>query len=348
MYKLLGVSVFGLCSLLRTAAAFPAAKLHEVQSIELPAVSGPIDHMAADVAGAKLFVAAAEDHSVEAVDLKAGRVVTRVTGLKQPQRVALIPPTAEIRRRALLSSTSGIPEGQELIVTNRGDLHADIYDGLTFLPIKQIEVEQNQGDIQFDARVGRAYIGGESGGEPVLAVIDESYVKVQEILLSGRPASFQLESKGNRIFVNLPTMGTVAVVDRMQGRVVASWRLAARGNFAMALDEAHHRLFISARDPAKLLVLDTQTGRTIASLDCVGDAEDIFYAADRGLIYVSGGEGFIDVFHQVSQDNYELVEKVPTAKHARTSLYVPQWHRLFVAIPSREGVQPQIRVYQAD
>ena len=55
-----------------------------------------------------------------------------------------------------------------------------------------------------------------------------------------------------------------------------------------------------------------------------------------------------DVFHQVSPGNYELVEKVPTAKRARTSLYVPQWHRLFVAIPGREGVQPQIRVYEAE
>ena len=348
MYKRLLVSAFSLCSLLRVAAAFPAAQLHEVQSIELPAVSGPIDHMAADVAGAKLFVAAGEDHSVEALDLKAGRVVTRVTGVKQPQRIALIPLTAEILRLALLSSTSGIPEGQELIVTNKGDLHADVYDGLTFLPIKQIEVEQNQGDIQFDAGGGRAYIGGESGGEPVLSVIDESYVKVQEIHLSGRPASFQLEGNGQRIFVNLPTIGIVAVVDRAQGRVVASWHLAARANFAMALDEAHHRLLISARDPAKLLVLDTQTGRTIASLDCVGDAEDIFYAADRGLIYVSGGEGFIDVFQQISPDNYKLVEKVPTAKRARTSLYVSQWHRLFVAIPGSEGVQPQIRVYEAE
>src|SRR5262249_35270515 len=122
MCKLLVVSVFGFCSLFRVAAAFPAAKVHEVQNIELPALSGPIDHMAADVTGAKLFVAAPEDHSVEAVDLKAGRVVTRVSGLQQPHRVALIPVPSEVRRRALLSSTSGIPLGQDLIVTNKTDL----------------------------------------------------------------------------------------------------------------------------------------------------------------------------------------------------------------------------------
>jgi hypothetical protein len=348
MYKLLVVSVLGLCSLLRVAAAFPAGKLHEVQNIELPALSGPIDHMAADVAGAKLFVVAAEDHSVEAVDLKAGQVATSVTGLKQPHKIALIPLTAEIRRRALLSATSGIPEAQDLIVTNKADLHADVYDGLTFLPIKRIEVDQSQGDIQFDARAGRAYISAESGGNPVLAVIDESYVKVQEIRMGGRPASFRLEDGGDRVFVNLPALGSVAVVDRTRGQVVASWQLSARGNSAMALDEAHHRLFIGARDPAKLLVLDTQTGRTIASLDCVRDAENIFYAADSGRIYVSSGEGFIDVFQQVGPDSYELVDKISTAKGARTSLYVPQWHKLFVAIPASEGLAAQIRIYEAD
>jgi hypothetical protein len=348
MYRLLVVSVIGLCGLMRAAAVLPATKLHEVQTIELPSVNGPIDHMAADVAGARLFVAVAEDHSVETVDLKAGRVVSRVAGLKQPHRVALMPLTSEIRRRALLSSTSGIPEMQDLIVTNKADLHADVYDGLTFLPIKQIEVEPKQGDIQFDAQVGRAYIGAESGGDSVLAVIDESRVKVQEIRLAGSPASFQLEGDGSRIFVNLPATGSVAVVDRMQGRVVASWQLPARGNLAMALDETHHRLFIAGRDPAKLFVVDTQTGRITASLDCVRDAEDIFYASDTGLIFVSGAEGFVDAFQQISPDEYALVDKVPTAKGASTSLYVPQWHRLFVAIPGSEGAQPQIRVYGAD
>jgi len=348
MQKLFLVSVSILYSLLRAAAAFPAPKLHEVQNIELSELSGPIDHMAADVGGARLFVAAGADHSVEAVDLKAGRVISRLTGSKRPHRVALIPLSFETRKLALLSSTSGMPEAQELMVTNKADLHADIYDGLTFLPIKQIEIEKDQGDIQADAELGRTYIGAGSGSEPVLAVIDESYVKVREIHLGERPASFQLEGKGHRIFVNLPAMASVAVVDRMQGRVVATWRLAARENVAMALDEAHHRLFIGAKDPAKLFVLDTESGRTIASLDCVGDVEDIFYASDTGLIYVSGGEGFIDVFHQAGPDTYQLIEKIPTAKGARTSLYVPQWHRLFVAIPTRDGIAARIRVYEAE
>jgi len=342
------VSVLGLCCLFRIAAAFPAANLHEVQNIELPALSGSIDHMAADVARAQLFVAAAEDHSVETVDLKAGRLVSRVTGLKQPRRVAVIPLTADIRRQALLSPMSGIPEAQDLMVTDKSDLHADVFDGVTFLPIKRIEIDQNQSDIQFDARVGRAYIGAQSSGDSSIAVIDESYVKVQQIRISAPPASFRLEDNGKRIFVNLPTLGTVAVVDRTLGQEIALWRLAARGNLAMALDEAHQRLFIATQDPAKLFVLDTQTGRTIATLDCVGDVEDISYAPDSGLVYVSGGDGFLDVFQQISPDEYELVHKVPTEKGARTSLYVPQWHRLFVAIPGKQGVHPQIRVYEAD
>jgi len=346
MQKPLVVFVSALCTGL-LAALCPAAHLREVQDIELPAVRGSIDHMAVDVAGGKLFVAVAEDHSVEVVDLRTGRVVARVTGLKQPHRVALLPLTANVRRDALLSPTSGVPEQQDLIITSKATLHADVYDGLTYLPIKQIEIEQRQGEIQFDAQFGQAYIGAESDTDAVLDVIDQSYVKVQQIRLASRPGSFRLESGGHRIFVNLPTIGLVAVVDRAQGQVVALWQLAARGNSGMALDDAHHRLLISAQDPAELLVLDTQTGRIVASLGCVGDAEDVFYAADTGLIYISGGEGFIDVFHQTDPDNYELVRRVSTAKGARTSLYVPQWHKLFLAIPDGEGGQPQIRVYEA-
>ncbi|HZP87752.1 MAG TPA: hypothetical protein VFB54_13130 [Burkholderiales bacterium] len=348
MYTRILVSVAGLCTSLGAAAAVPEVALREVQNIALPTVSGAIDHLAVDVTGEKLFVAASADHSVEAVDLKAGQVAARLTGLKQPRRVALLPLTAEIRGMALLSSTSGVPQWPALIVTNGADLHAEVYDGLTLRPLKQIEVEQHQGDIQVDPRVARTYIGGESNGAGVLAVIDEFYVKVAEIHLSARPASFRLDSNGERIFVNLPSVGTVAVVDRLQNQVVASWPLAGQGNFAVALDELHHRLFVATREPAKLLVLDTRTGQTVAALDCVGEAEDIFYAADRGLVYVSGAEGFIDVFRQIDSDRYELVQKVPTAKGARASLYVSQWHRLFVAMPSRPGTAPRIRIYEAE
>jgi hypothetical protein len=42
----------------------------------------------------------------------------------------------------------------------------------------------------------------------------------------------------------------------------------------MALDEAHHRLFIGCRKPARLLVFDTERGHTVASPEIVADTDD--------------------------------------------------------------------------
>jgi hypothetical protein len=63
----------------------------------------------------------------------------------------------------------------------------------------------------------------------------------------------------------------------------------------MALDNTNKRLFVGCRIPAKLIVLDTSSGRIVASLATIGDSDDIFYDAVRHAVYVIGGEGAVDV-----------------------------------------------------
>lgn len=73
--------------------------------------------------------------------------------------------------------------------------------------------------------------------------------------------------------------------------------------------------------------------------------DDVFYDAARRQIYASCGEGFVSVLRQSGPDHYALISNVPTAPGARTSLFVPEWDRLYVAVP-RSGRQPaQIRIY---
>jgi len=114
-----------------------------------------------------------------------------------------------------------------------------------------------------------------------LAAIDpERGIKVADVKLGSHPESFQLETRGNRIFVNLPQAGYIAVVDRQTGKLITNLTPdQARANFPMALDEAHRHLFVGCRSPARLLVLDTENGKTIAALKIVGDTDDLFYDA---------------------------------------------------------------------
>jgi DNA-binding beta-propeller fold protein YncE len=167
------------------------------------------------------------------------------------------------------------------------------------------------------------------------------------VKLPGHPESFQLEHAGSRIFVNVPTADQIAVVDRASMHVIAAWPVAtAKANFPMALDETNHRMFIGCRRPAKVLVYDITSGKEIASFPTVGDTDDLFYDVARKRLYVSGGEGFVDVM-QDSGGTFNRIAHIPTAPGARTSLFVPDQNRLFLAVPHRGNQKAEIRVFEA-
>jgi DNA-binding beta-propeller fold protein YncE len=113
----------------------------------------------------------------------------------------------------------------------------------------------------------------------------------------------------------------------------------------MALDTDHKRLFVGCRRPARLLVLDTESGRVIASPECVGDADDIYVDPKTGRIFVIGGDGAIDTFETKDQLAYTRTASVKTVSGARTGLLVPQRRALYVAIPKRGRQQAEIREY---
>lgn len=310
------------------AMAADPSLLRETGRIGLPGVHGRIDHMAVDLTSRKLFISALGNNTVEIVDLDAKRVGKRLEGFAEPQGVLLVP---EFGRLAV---TSG--EGDSV----------QIFDSANLDPIRKIGIRDDGDNIRYDPATHLAYVGCGKGRSGALAAFDvRTGAKLSDIELSGHPESFQLETSGTRIFVNVPAAQAVEVVDRSRGKVVATWPLAARNNYPMALDEAHGRLFVGTRSPAELQVMDTSSGRLVAKLESVGDADDIFYDTKTHRIYVSGGEGFVYVFEQLDADKYRLAEKIPTRAGARTSFYVAEWRTLFVALPESSGRAAEVRSY---
>jgi DNA-binding beta-propeller fold protein YncE len=306
--------LFAACSILT------AQPLHLESTIPLPNVGGRIDHLSVDVTGQRLFVSALGNNTVEVVDLKAGQVVHTIRGLKEPQGLFYW------------------PEANQLYVANGADGHVRVYDGRTFEQIHEYDLSGDADNIRFDAGAKELFVGYGSGA---LGVINADLnARVGETMLDAHPESFQLEKQGPRIFVNVPEAGNVTVVDRLTRTVKDKWPVTdAKLNFPMALDEANHRLFLGCRKPPKLVVLDTSSGKQIASADITGDTDDLFYDAALKRIYVSGGAGSLSVLQQNDPDHYETIATIPTAPGARTSLFVPEFKRLYVARPHR-GKQP--------
>ena len=120
---------------------------------------------------------------------------------------------------------------------------------------------------------------------------------------------------------------------------------AAKQNYPMALAEADKRLLVGCRDPGRLVVIDTETSAPVADLPMSGDVDDVFFDAQRGLVFASCGEGFIDVFERASPGTWKPKEKIATAPGARTCLFVPETSRLILAVPHRGDQPAELRVY---
>jgi len=306
----------------------PRGPLALVRTIELPRVEGRIDHLAFDAAADRLYVAALGNNTVEVIDTKAGSHVKSLPGFREPQGIAV---AAEAR---IVAVANGQGEGVQFLSA----------DG--FRTGAMVRLGDDSDNVRYDAGAKRLYVGFGGGA---IAAIDPSNATIGgEAKLAGHPESFQLERSGSRVFVNVPDANQIAVVDRASMKVLATWRVAtARANFPMALDEANHRLFIGCRRPAKALVFDTGTGKEIAAFDIVGDTDDLFYDAQRKRLYVSGGDGFIDVVQDQGGGQFSRVAHMPTAAGARTSLFVPDQGRLYLAVPHRGAQKAEIRVFEA-
>ena len=298
-----------------------------IRSIELPHVEGRIDHLAFDAATQRLYVAALGNNTVEVLDVSTGIHRRSLPGFREPQGIAI---AADTRTVAV---ANGQGEGVQLF-------GADEYR-----PGAVVRLGDDADNVRYDAVARKLYVGF---GDGALAAVDPAGGKLLgQVKLAGHPESFQLERDGPRAFVNVPNAEQIAVVDRASMKVISTWPITtARANYPMALDEANHRLFIGCRRPAKVLVLDTASGKESSSFEIVGDTDDLFYDAARKRLYVSGGDGFIDVVQDQGNNKFSRIAHLATAAGARTSLFVAEQDRFYLAVPHRESQKAEIRVYE--
>jgi DNA-binding beta-propeller fold protein YncE len=297
------------------------------KTIPLPEVQGRIDHLSVDVKGQRLFVSALGNNTVEVIDLKAGRRTNTISGLQEPQGVLYVA-TAD-----------------RLYVANAKDGTVKVFDGTSLQLLKTIEYGDDADNLRYDSSRQRVYVGYGGGA---LGELDTEGQKVTEIKLDAHPESFQLEKNSPRIYVNLPKSRKIAVVDRGTHTVVTTWSTGlSLANYPMALDETDHRLFVVTRIPARLLVIDTVSGKTVQKLSAVGDCDDVFFDQARKRIYATGGDGAISVFEQQDVDHYKDVSRIPTVKGARTGFFSPELGRLYLAVRRQDSAPAAIQVFEA-
>ena len=289
-----------------------AAPLELEIKIPLGPISGRIDHLAVDLKRQRLFVAELGNDTIGVVNLAARKVQSTMFGAKAPQGIAYEPSTDTVYVANAADGSVRILRGEDLTLVGRIDLGDDA------------------DNVRVDSARNRVLVGY---GKGALAVIDpKGRAKVADIRLKAHPESFQIDESGTRAFVNVPDAKEIEVVDLAKGKAIGTFPTQGHhANFPMAVDREAQRVLVGFRSPPRLLVLSSTDGAVVANLDTCGDADDVFVDGKRHRVYVSCGAGVVDVFEERA-GSYMRLGHIGTAPGARTSLFVPEMDRLFVAV----------------
>jgi DNA-binding beta-propeller fold protein YncE len=300
-------------------------------AIPLPNVKGRIDHFGFDPGHNRLFVSALGSNREEIIGISVQTVVHTISGVPTPQGVAYSPETNKL-----------------FVGSDEGKLY--VYDGTTFDLITSIDFGDDVDNLRYDRAEKRLYVGYGDEKIGAIGMVDAATNKRldDEFKLGAHPESFQLSASDPNIYVNLPDLKQIAVINRSTHSIVR-WPLTFESNFPMALDEADRRLFVATRVPPRLAVFDTSSGHLVTALPTVQDSDDMYYDSARRRVYVCGGEGSISVFQQEDADHYKLLAKVQTAIGARTAGYFGKgkkgFDRFYLAVPARADHGAEVWIY---
>jgi DNA-binding beta-propeller fold protein YncE len=234
-----------------------------------------------------------------------------------------------------------------------GDLgEIKIYETDSYKPAGSIKLKEGADASAYDPSTKYLYVvnGGKDAKLPnaYITVVDTTTGKAAgEIRIDSNDVEgMAIEKSGPRIFVVIRGNNSIEVFDRTKLSLMATWSIAEEGKkpTAIAFDEDAHRLFVGPRDPGKLVVLDSDSGKVVASLPAVAMVDDMAYDSQHKRLYYAGSM-FIDVFQPTSADHYEMAGHIPTAFRAKTGILIPELSHFYLGVPHHEKQSAELRVY---
>jgi DNA-binding beta-propeller fold protein YncE len=334
MKKILFILVLAISCAVQTPAQ-EKAPLRLVKTIDVPGAR-KWDHFGVDLKGNRLFVSSEEEPAVEVFDLRTNEHLQSLTEFKEPHNVLPFP---DLKKIYVVDG-----EASEIKILD--------YDSYKLIGRTGLTIDADP--VVYDPASKYLYVvngGREAHTSTCLITIVDTVTgkKVADIKLdTNRLESMAIEKSGPRLFVNMTGINSIGVVDREKRTVVQTWPITAgQDNVPLQYDEATHRLFLATRKPSKLVVVNADNGKEVASLDVADYVDDLAYDAAHHRLYVpgGGGTGAVSVVEQRGADDYRIVATVPTKPGAKTARLVPELNKYYVGVPAKDAQPAQILVY---
>src|ERR1700719_1488080 len=295
---------------------------------------GDFDHFTPDVAGNRLFATAEENSKVLIFDLKTNELIHTISDLKAPHSLLY---RADLKKLFVVDGDLG---------------EVKIYETDSYKPVGNIKLKEGADASAYDPSTKYLYVvnGGKDAKLPnaYITVVDTSTAKtVGEIKIDSNDVEgMAIEKSGPRLFVVIRGNNSIAVLDRTKLTLSATWSIATEGKkpTAIAYDEDAHRLFIGTRDPGRLIVLDSDSGKVVSSIPAAAMVDDMAYDPQRKRLFFAGTL-FIDVFQQSDPDHYVQIGHIATSFRAKTAILVPELNHFYLGVPHHEKQTAEIRVY---
>ena len=305
----------GFCLLVLGAyvLASPPSGYHLLKKIPFGAAPGGLeyfDYITFDNATRRVYLSHGSE--VKVVDADKATVVGTVSDLKRCHGVVAL---NDLGRGFITDGETG---------------QVVIFDLKTFKTLGQIQAGRNPDSILYDPASKRLFVF--NGGSKDATVMDPAKgTVIGTIPLGGAPEQAVADGKGT-VYNNLEDTNEVVAIDSSKLMVKSRWKVTPAGQpVSIAMDREHRRLFIGARGPKLLVVMDADTGKVIGQAFPIGDRVDAnIYDPETGMIAAATREGTIHIFHEDSPDKISVVETVKTEFGAKTMGHDPKTHNLYV------------------
>jgi DNA-binding beta-propeller fold protein YncE len=311
----LAIAATGRAGFAQDASSQPGRSgYHLLKTIAVGGTEG-WDYVTMDSSSRRLYIG--RDDHIDVVDVDAGTVVGRVTGLAHTHGMVLAP---EFGRG----------------YTSDGDGNTStIVDLKTLQKIGSVKTGKDPDSFVYDNVSKRVFIMNSAGGD-VTAINAADGSVAGTVALDGQPEAAVVDGRGN-VFVNITDKDQIVEFDAQTLKVIHRWPLApGEGPSGLAIDQKNRRLF-SVCDNQKLVVMDADTGKGIATAGVGAGTDASLFDADTGNAFASaGGSATLTVVHENSPDQFLVIDNVPTQSGARTMTLDTKTHNVLL-VTARHG-----------
>jgi DNA-binding beta-propeller fold protein YncE len=312
----LSVSIPVLLATFSFANDKPSVPVKE-REIAIPG-EGSWDYVTVDSAGGRIYVA--HSTQIEVIDTKTNAVVGHVSGIDGAHGTAIV---ADQKRGF---ATSG--KNNKLVV----------FDLDTLKTTKEVETGVGPDAVLFVSSLGEVWTMNHRGG--TITCVDAKSLEVKKTIEVGGALEFPAEDPAKGlVFVNVEDKSLVAVIDAKKHEVVERHATAPGEEPAgLAIDRKNGLLFLGCGNK-KLVVMQAQTGKVVASLDIGEHCDGVAFDAETGNVFASC-RGASSVIHEKDATTFEPVGSLDAGK---TCAIDPKTHKLYITSGTR-GEKDTVKV----